>query len=428
MEVQLIKLNKIKVNDKNPRTITEDKLRRLVESILVFPKMLTIRPIVVDDKGVALGGNMRTRALKEIKKIGRDGIPERLQQIRQYANKTQEEKNELLAFWDAWFKLDTVPVIYADTLTEEEKREFIIKDNSSFGAWDWDVLANEWDAEQLEDWGVDVWTADENENDAREVEVQEDDFDVCDEQPSIVKRGEVWKLGEHRLMCGDSTKAEDVARLMNGERADLVFTDPPYGMFLDVDYDGMFANDDTRAFDTGKRFNKVKGDNDDFKPELITTIFDNFGDCPEVFIWGADYFSELIPNRKDGSWAVWDKRCSEEMDKVAGNTFELCWSKAKHKRLIARIEWSGFHGMNGADCGKRIHPTQKPIALIDFFIKNWGDKANIVVDLFGGSGTTMIACEQLNRKCRMMELDEHYCDVIIARWEQFTGKQAVKIE
>lgn len=164
MEVQLIKLNKIKVNDKNPRTITEDKLRRLIESILVFPKMLTIRPIVVDDKGVALGGNMRTRALKEIKKLGRDAIPERLQQIRQYANKPQEKKNELLAHWDAWFKDETVPVIHAESLTEEEKREFIIKDNSSFGAWDWDVLANEWESEQLDDWGVDVWQIDETED------------------------------------------------------------------------------------------------------------------------------------------------------------------------------------------------------------------------------------------------------------------------
>lgn len=165
MEVQLIKLNKIKVNDKNPRTITEDKLRRLIESILVFPKMLTIRPIVIDEKGVALGGNMRTRALKEIKKLGRDAIPERLQQIRQYANKPQEEKNELLAHWDAWFKDETVPVIHAESLTEEEKREFIIKDNSSFGAWDWDVLANEWESEQLEDWGVDVWEANSDADD-----------------------------------------------------------------------------------------------------------------------------------------------------------------------------------------------------------------------------------------------------------------------
>lgn len=157
METNLIKLSKVRVNDKNPRTITEDKLRRLVESILVFPKMLTIRPIVIDDKGVALGGNMRTRALKEIKKLGRDGLQARLQQIRQFNNKPVEEQNEIIQHWDAWFRDETVPVIYADTLTEEEKREFIIKDNSSFGAWDWDVLANEWEPEQLEDWGVDVW-------------------------------------------------------------------------------------------------------------------------------------------------------------------------------------------------------------------------------------------------------------------------------
>lgn len=157
MEVQLIKLSKIKVNEKNPRTITEDKLRRLVESILVFPKMLMIRPVVIDDKGVALGGNMRTRALKEIKKLGHDGLQARLQQIRQFNNKPVEEQNEIISHWEAWFKSDTVPVLYADTLTEEEKREFIIKDNSSFGAWDWDALANEWDAEELDDWGVDVW-------------------------------------------------------------------------------------------------------------------------------------------------------------------------------------------------------------------------------------------------------------------------------
>ena len=157
METNLIKLSKVRVNDKNPRTITEDKLRRLVESILVFPKMLSIRPIVIDDKGVALGGNMRTRALKEIKKLGRDGLQARLQQIRQFNNKPVEEQNEIIQHWDAWFRDETVPVIYADTLTEEEKREFIIKDNSSFGAWDWDVLANEWEPEQLEDWGVDVW-------------------------------------------------------------------------------------------------------------------------------------------------------------------------------------------------------------------------------------------------------------------------------
>lgn len=215
MEVQLIKLNKIKVNDKNPRTITEDKLRRLVESILVFPKMLAIRPIVIDGGGVALGGNMRTRALKEIKKLGRDAIPERLQQIRQYANKTQEEKNEILSHWDEWFKAETVPVIYADTLTEEEKREFIIKDNSSFGAWDWDVLANEWDAEQLDDWGVDVWQPQQLDNNDNVFNLPEelDGVDINpDDLPNI--EGDDETAMERIIIVYPKEREEELAKLI----------------------------------------------------------------------------------------------------------------------------------------------------------------------------------------------------------------------
>lgn len=227
MEVQLIKLNKIKVNDKNPRTITEDKLRRLIESILVFPKMLSIRPIVVDDKGVALGGNMRTRALKEIKKIGRDAIPERLQQIRQYANKPQEEKNELLAHWDAWFKDETVPVIHAESLTEEEKREFIIKDNSSFGAWDWDVLANEWESEQLDDWGVDVWQPqqlDTTTSSTDDVFNLPEELDGVDINPDELPKYEGDDETEYQriILVYKPEEAEKLAALLGIEKVDKV--------------------------------------------------------------------------------------------------------------------------------------------------------------------------------------------------------------
>ena len=386
-KIVMLPVSEVRPYEKNPRK-NANAVKFVKASIEQFGFKV---PIIIDSKRVVVCGHTRLLAAKSL------GMSE-------------------------------VPCIMADDLTDDQIRAFRLADNKvgEFAEWDMDLLGDELDAIadacdiDMGDFGFDLSDEDE------ESEVVEDE--VPEEVEPVCKKGELWQLGEHRLMCGDSTSADDVAKLMDGELADVVFTDPPYGMFLDVDYDGMFANDDTRAFDTGKRFDKVKGDNDDFKPELITTIFDNFGDCPEVFIWGADYFSELIPNRKDGSWVVWDKRCSEEMDKVAGNTFELCWSKAKHKRLIARIEWSGFHGMNGADSGKRVHPTQKPIALIDFFIKNWGDKANIVVDLYGGSGSTMMACEQLGRKCRMMELDPHYCDVIIARWEKLTGQKAVKLE
>ena len=229
MEVQLIKLNKIKVNDKNPRTITEDKLRRLIESILVFPKMLTIRPIVIDDKGVALGGNMRTRALKEIKKLGHDGLQARLQQIRQFNNKPVEEQNEIIQHWEAWFKSDTVPVLYADTLTEEEKREFIIKDNSSFGAWDWDALANEWDAEELDDWGVDVWQPQQLDNTSSNDDVFNlpEELDGVDINPDDLPKieGDDETAMERIIIVYPKEREEELAKLVGLEKIDKVVYD-----------------------------------------------------------------------------------------------------------------------------------------------------------------------------------------------------------
>ena len=226
METNLIKLSKVRVNEKNPRTITEDKLRRLVESILVFPKMLTIRPIVIDDKGVALGGNMRTRALKEIKKLGRNGLQPRLQEIRQFNNKPVEEQNEIIQHWEAWFKSETVPVIYADTLTEEEKREFIIKDNSSFGAWDWDVLANEWEPEQLEDWGVDVWQPQQIEGAASPDDVfnlppELDGVDINpDDLPKI--EGDDETAMERIIIVYPKEREAELAKLVGLEKVDKV--------------------------------------------------------------------------------------------------------------------------------------------------------------------------------------------------------------
>lgn len=155
----------------------------------------------------------------------------------------------------------------------------------------------------------------------------------------------------------------------------------------------------------------------------------------ECFMWGADYYAELLPNRNDGSWIVWDKRANgnddieqdESSDKMYGSCFELCWSKNKHKRDIARVKWAGVFGTEQEFDHKRYHPTQKPIKLSSWFISRYSKKNENIVDLFGGSGSTLIACEQLNRNCFMMEIDPHYVDVIIERWENFTGKKAVKL-
>jgi site-specific DNA-methyltransferase (adenine-specific) len=253
---------------------------------------------------------------------------------------------------------------------------------------------------------------------------------VEDELPEQVepksKLGDVWQLGRHRLMCGDSTDTATVQKLINGNKADLVFTDPPYGMFLDADYSDMSSK--FKGSSGGNKYDAVIGDNADFTPDLITSIFNNFDYVNEIFVWGADYYSELLPDKNKGSWIVWDKRGDESADKMFGSTFEMCWSKARHKRHIARIKWAGIFGMTKEHDKKRQHPTQKPVALVTWFFEKWAKDLKNVVDVYGGSGSTLLACEQTDRTCFMMELDPKYVDVIIARWEKLTGQTAELIE
>ena len=253
---QQVKISKVKGNPSNPRIIKNDKFKKLVKSIQEFPEMLKLRPIVVDEDFMVLGGNMRLKASKDA------GLSE------------------------VWIDI-------AEGLTEEQKKEFIVKDNVGFGEWEWDMLANEWDSVQLAEWGLDVW---ENEDDKVTEGLIEDD-EIPEVKESIVKRGDIWQLGEHRVMCGDSTSSDDVEKLMNGEKADMVFTDPPYGMNLDVSNSDNLGGKG-KWKNKAKNYTSVIGDGEDFTNELIDTIFINFDYVKEIFIWGADYFAELIPNRK----------------------------------------------------------------------------------------------------------------------------------
>lgn len=298
-----------------------------------------------------------------------------------------------------------------------------IYDNSTSDSseFDFELLQADFDTETLNDWGLDVDLKIDDK------EIVEDE--VPDEVETRCKLGDIWQLGEHRLMCGDSTKVDDVEKLMNGEKADMVFTDMPYGMNLDTDYSKM--NGAKKNIEFKQRKNVVGGKTyeqgkiDDFTPEMVSNLFACFDYVKEVFLWGADYFAELLPNKNDGSWIVWDKRDdNEQFDKMYGSSFELCWSKNKHKRDIARVRWCGVFGTEKEFDKKRHHPTQKPTALVQWFLDRYSKDNQSIVDLFGGSGSTLIACEQLNRKCYTMELDEHYCSVIIQRWENLTGKKA----
>jgi len=372
--MELININKVKENPNNPRIIKDVKFKKLVQSIKDFPEMLDLRPIVVDANMVVLGGNMRLKACKEA------GLKE-------------------------------VPIIVADQLTPEQQKEFIIKDNVGFGEWDWDVLANEWEAQDLEDWGLEL-----NFDNTSVLEAEEDDYEEPDDLKVDVVLGDLIEIGEHRLLCGDSTDADQVAKLMNGEKADMVFTDPPYGIAYDNEerWNGIDKQNNSAKRNKGKM---ILGDAEDFNPSFLLSYFSY---CKEIFIWGMQYYPEHLGR---GGCIVWNRKTETQKD-VPHADFELCWSKQERNKM-AWITWGGFKSKEIGE--ERLHTTQKPIELASFFFNNWGKDRTTVVDLFLGSGTTMVASHQLNRKCYGMELDPKYCQVIIDRMQKLDPTIDIKI-
>ena len=336
--------------------------------------MLKLRPIVVDENNIILGGNMRYKACVEA------GLKE-------------------------------IYILKAEDLTELQKDEFIVKDNVGFGEWDWDSLANEWDTEKLQDWGLDLPL----DVSVQELEAEEDDYEIPNEINTDIVLGDLFEIGEHRLLCGDSTCSDTVAKLMDGEKADMVFTDPPYGMNLNTNYADIHKNHIGEA----KNQSKIIGDDKDFN---FLDFYSLFEYVKEQFWWGADYYKNQI--HQEGCFLVWDKTLGEHKDRI-GNEFEICWSKQTHKKVIDRIKWVGFIGLQKDD-GKRQHPSQKPIQLCVRYINDYSKENNIIIDLFLGSGSTMVASHQLKRKCYGMELDPKYCQVIIDRMKKLDPSLEIK--
>lgn len=397
----------LKKLEDNPRTISEGQLQKLKESIQNNPDYFEARPIILSDRTghlVIIAGNQRYDACVQL------GIKE-------------------------------VPTVLIPNLTEEREREIIIRDNVSNGEWDEMILKDKWDVEELKDWGVDL-PADWDTSEAEEQKDAEgDDFSDEDAEKAEprVKLGEIWKLGEHRLMCGDSTDAASVALLMDGQKADMVFTDPPYGVSI---------GDKNKALNSvrkaGSCTENIANDNisvDDLYPILVkamTNCRENCKDCACYYVTspqGGELGLMMMMMMKDAGLPVrhmliWEKNSATfslgrlDYDYQHEPIF-YTWTKSHKNYREGEFRTTIWKYDKPRKCD--LHPTMKPVELVANCMMDASIEGNIVLDMFGGSGTTIIAAEQLGRKARLMELDPHYCDVIIARWEKLTGKEAVKV-
>lgn len=333
--------------------------------------------------------------------------------------------------------MEEVPCIVLEGLTEAQKKAYIIADNKMAlnAGWDEELLKIELENLKELDFNLELTGFNVDELDdilgknEEEVEIVEDEVPEVPEEPKA-KLGDIYQLGNHRLMCGDSTNIEYVSKLMNGEKADMVFTDPPYGVSASggrsqtKDKLGMKAivNDELR-----------KDDLTQFLSNFISVM--KYKDGASIYIcypWATQKeFTEAILNNnlKIKNCIIWDKKVFglngfkgyrpqyEMIYFCCKEDFEWYGDKAQSNI------WQISREINREEQGN--HPTPKPIELIAKALNNSSKQEDIILDVFGGSGSTLIACEQLNRNCYMMELDPHYVDVIINRWEQFTGKKAV---
>lgn len=375
-------ISKLKGFERNPRIITKEQYETLKKAIL---KLGYHHPVAAQPDGTIISGHQRVKALKELG----------YQKVRV-----------------------TIP---SRALTEEEFRQMLIQTNINNGQYDFEMLANDFDMEELIDWGMpEKWFDGSKFGDGEEPEIEEDEVPPIPENP-ITKLGDLWILGDHRLLCGDSTKKETVGILMDGNKADMVFTDPPYG----VDYDGGHA-------EKGKRREKLENDGTaDIYPKSLPNISSFSKDNAALYLWFSDSKSAAVTaaGYDIRNTLIWNKNVAQFG--AIGAQY-----KSKHEPCLYCFKkgippfWAGPTNETSVwDIARNVknefHPTQKPIALSTRAINNSCPQKGGVLDLFGGSGSTLIACEETKRKCFMMELSPAYCDVIVKRWQEKTGREAV---
>jgi len=405
MQIEWIKVDELIPYVNNPKQHSTEQINLIASSIKEFG---FINPIIVDKQNEIIAGHGRLLAAK---KLG----------------------------------LEKVPVLRAEHLTPAQVKAYRIADNklTELGEWDSELLKIELEELKEADFDLELTGFNLDEIDellddldfSEDQEKQDETPELIDEVPPFSQIGDLWLLGEHRLLCGDATKKEDLEYLMNGEKADMVFTDPPYG----VSY--ADKNEFLNQYDKGNLVQKeIKNDHLSIE-ELQSFLFLAFSNIKEAL---AEYSSYYITAPQGGDLLYVMMSTMKE----AGIPLRhmLIWNKNNH--VLGRVDYmykhepilygwvdkhkfygKGKHTKSVWDIPKPqksdLHPTMKPVELIENAILNSTLKGQIVLDVFGGSGSTLIACEKTKRKARLMELDEHYCDVIVKRYLDFTGKEDV---
>lgn len=388
MNVQQVKIEKVKPYDKNPRK-NKAAVDYVANSIKEFGFQ---QPIVVDKDMVVIAGHTRLKAAKKL-------------------------------------KLKEVPVVIADNLTEEQVKAYRLADNKTAekAEWDFDLLTDELLSLQELDFDMEQFGFDFDFGEDEEA-VEDDNWEADVPEEPISKRGDIWVLGRHRLMCGDSTDAADVALLMDGNKADMLLTDPPYN----VDYTGKASELETRKIENDKM-------EDSAFQDFLTSAFENAAENMKAggvfYIWHADSegLNFRVACKKAGfqvrQCLIWNKNALVMGRQDYQWKHEPClygwkdgashlWASDRKQTTVLDFEKPQKNN---------LHPTMKPIKLFDYQIKNNTKGDDIVLDLFGGSGTTIMAAEQNGRRGFVMEYDPKFVDVIVDRWEQFTGMKAKKI-
>ena len=411
MRLEVIDIEKLRSNSgqieglpANPRKWDADDVKRLAKSIEETPELLEARPpIVVPQNGwyVVLGGNMRLEACR-------------------------------------YLDYEEMPCVVMDEGTPiETLKQIVVKDNGSFGEWDSEALLAEWKDLPLEDWGVCAeW--DEKTSGGGD-SVSEDDFDEeTDAVEARCRLGEIWELGVHRLMCGDSTDTQALETLMGGVLADMVFTDPPYGVAIGDK--NKLLNSVQKAGRCTENIKNDKLSTDELYTILVKAMVNVRNNCKDDACYyvtspqGGELGLMMMMMKDAGipvrHMLIWEKNSATfslgrlDYDYQHEPIF-YTWTKSHHNYRKGDYRTTVWKYDKPRKCD--LHPTMKPVELVANCLMDATREGDTVLDVFGGSGTTLIACEQLQRKCRMVELDPHYCDVIIARWEKLTGRKAVKI-